>query len=485
MSYFSELTLQYIAGEWRPGSGAWDIIDFDPYSGDKLAALTVATADEVDQAYWAADRAQPGWAAAGGYGRRPVFERVLRLIEEREQELTEAIILEAGGTHAKAAVELRLAKEFLREAVGLAMRPSDRILPSQTDGKENLVRRAPVGVVGVVSPFNYPFLLSVRSVAAALALGNAVVLKPHQNTPVTGGTLVGRLFEEAGLPPGVLNVVVTDIAEVGDALLEHPVPKVISFTGSDRTGRHVATVAAAHFKHAVLHLAGNSALIVLDDADLGPAVDAAVFSRFAHQGQNCMSANRILLQSGVRREFTEAFTERVRALRVGDPKDPRTQIGPLINTSQVEGVLAAVDQAVREGAVPLVRGEANGCLVEPSVLADVPADAEVLRQEVFGPVALLVPFDGVDDAVRIANDTPYGLSGAVHTGDVQRGVEIAKRVETGMFHVNGGTVNDEPVIPFGGEKRSGMGRLNGDAMVQAFTTQRWVSVQYGRSAFPF
>lgn len=485
MSYFSELTLQYIAGEWRPGSGSWDIIDFDPYSGDKLAALTVATTEEIDQAFRASERTQPAWAAAGGYTRRTVFERVIRMIDEREKELRDAIITEAGSTHIKAELELQLAKEFLRESISLALRPTARILASPVDGKENHLHREPVGVVAVISPFNFPFLLSVKSVAAALALGNGVVLKPHQNTPVTGGTLIARLFEEAGLPPGLLNVVITDIAEVGDILLEHPVPKVISFTGSDRTGRHVATVATANFKRPIMELGGNSALIVLDDADVDYAVDATVFSRFVNQGQACMAANRILVQHGVAEEFTEKFIARVRALRVGDPKDPATQIGPLINSSQAEAVTAAADQALQEGARALLRGRTDGCLVEPTILTDVPPESAVLRQDIFGPVAILLPFAEVADAVRITNDTPYGLGGAVHTADVQRGLAIARHVDTGMFHINDGTVHDEPIVPFGGEQNSGMGRLNGDAMVEAFTTQRWISVQHGRSVFPF
>lgn len=485
MSYFSELTLQYIAGEWRPGSGSWDIIDFDPYSGDKLAALTVATAEEIDQAFRASERTQPAWAAAGGYARRAVFERVIRMIDDREKELRDAIITEAGSTHIKAELELQLAKEFLRESISLALRPTARILASPVDGKENHLHREPVGVVAVISPFNFPFLLSVKSVAAALALGNGVVLKPHQNTPVTGGTLIARLFEEAGLPPGLLNVVITDIAEVGDILLEHPVPKVISFTGSDRTGRHVATVATANFKRPIMELGGNSALIVLDDADIDYAVDATVFSRFVNQGQACMAANRILVQHGVAEEFTEKFLARVRALKVGDPKDPATQIGPLINSSQAEAVTAAADQALQEGARALLRGRTDGCLVEPTILTDVPPESAVLRQDIFGPVAILLPFAEVADAIRITNDTPYGLGGAVHTADVQRGLAIARHVDTGMFHINDGTVHDEPIVPFGGEQNSGMGRLNGDAMVEAFTTQRWISVQHGRSVFPF
>ncbi|MGW1138512.1 aldehyde dehydrogenase family protein [Streptomyces zhihengii] len=485
MSFFTELALQYIDGEWKPGSGSWDIIDFNPYDGEKLASITVATAAEVDQAYRAAERAQEQWAGTNPYARRLVFEKALRIIEDREQEIAETIVAELGGTRLKAAFELHLAKEFLREAIQLALRPEGRILPSPVDGKENRVYRVPVGVVGVISPFNFPFLLSIKSVAPALALGNAVVLKPHQNTPVCGGSLVAKVFEDAGLPPGLLNVVITDIAEIGDALLEHPVPKAISFTGSDKVGRHVATVCAANFKHAILELGGNSALIVLDDADVDYAVDAAVFSRFVHQGQVCMAANRILVDRSVEAEFTEKFVAKVRTLNVGDPADPATHIGPLINSSQAEAVTSLVEQTVRSGATALVHGATEGNLVAPSVLTGIPAGSPVLTQEIFGPVALLIPFDGEDEAVRIANDSPYGLSGAVHTADVERGIRLAKRVHTGMIHINDGTVHDEPIVPFGGEKHSGVGRLNGDAMLDAFTTQKWISVQHGRSRFPF
>ncbi|MEU7054881.1 aldehyde dehydrogenase family protein [Streptomyces sp. NPDC046197] len=484
-SYFTDLAQQYIDGEWRPGTGSWDIIDFNPYDGEKLASITIATVDEVDQAYRAAARAQKEWAATNAYARRTVFEKALRLIEEREQEITEVIIAELGGTLLKAGFELHLAKEFLRESVHLALRPEGKIIPSPTDGKENRVYRVPVGVVGVISPFNFPFLLSIKSVAPALALGNAVVLKPHQNTPVTGGTLLARIFEEAGLPAGLLNVVVTDIAEIGDAFIEHPVPKVISFTGSDKVGRHVATVCASHFKRSVLELGGNSALVVLDDADLDYAVDAAVFSRYVHQGQVCMAANRVLVDRSIADEFTEKFVAKVKSLKVGDPRDPQTVIGPVINSTQAKAVSGAVDQAIAEGATALVHGTTTDNLVEPSVLTDVPADSALLQQEVFGPVVFLVPFDGEEEAVRLVNDSPYGLSGAVHTADVERGVQFAKQIDSGMFHVNDGTVHDEPLVPFGGEKHSGIGRLNGETTLEAFTTVKWISVQHGRSRFPF
>ncbi|MFF1693216.1 aldehyde dehydrogenase family protein [Streptomyces sp. NPDC058257] len=485
MSFFTDLAHQYIDGEWKAGTGSWDIINFNPYNGEKLASITVATADEVDQAYRAADRAQKEWGRTSPYARRTVFERALRIIEDREEEIAEAIVAELGGTRVKAAFEIHLTKEFLREAVNFALLPEGRILPSPGADKENRLFREPVGVVGVISPFNFPLLLSIKTVAPALALGNAVVLKPHQNAPVTGGGLLAKVFEDAGLPAGVLNVVVTDIAEIGDAFIEHPVPSVISFTGSDRVGRHVAMVCASHFKRSILELGGNSALVVLDDADIDYAVDAAVFSRFVHQGQVCMAANRILVDRSLEAEFTEKFVAKVASLKVGDPADPATHIGPLINSSQADAVTKIVDQTVAAGAKALLHGRTKGNLVAPTVLTDLPADSPALRQEIFGPVALLVPFDGEEEAVRIANDTPYGLSGAVHTADVERGVRFARRINSGMFHVNDGTVHDEPIVPFGGEKRSGTGRLNGESTVEAFTTQKWISVQHGRSQFPF
>ncbi|WP_255953235.1 aldehyde dehydrogenase family protein [Streptomyces odontomachi] len=485
MSFFTDLARQYIDGEWRGGSGSWDNIDVNPYNGEKLASITTATVEEVDLAYRAAERAQQAWGATNPYTRRLVFEHALLVVEEHEQEITEALVAELGSTRLNAAYEVHLVKEFLREAVHLPMRAEGRLITSPVDGKENRVYRVPVGVVGVITPFNFPFLLAVRSVAPALSLGNAVVLKPHEEAPICGGALVAKLFEDAGLPSGLLNVVITDIAEIGDAMIDHPVPKVISFSGSDAVGRHVARVCGGHFKHAILELSGNSALTVLDDADIDYAVDAAVFSRYVHQGQVCMAANRILVDRAVEQEFTEKFTAKVAALKTGDPSDPETVIGPVINSAQADAITAVVAQSLAEGGTALVAGRAEGNLVEPTVLTGLPPDSPVLRQEIFGPVALLIPFDGEDEAVRIVNDSPYGLSGAVHTADVERGVRFARRIDTGMIHVNDSTVHDEPAVSFGGEKRSGLGRLNGEHMVDAFTTQKWISVQHGRRTFPF
>ncbi|MFC4495279.1 aldehyde dehydrogenase family protein [Streptomyces ovatisporus] len=485
MSYFTDLALQYIDGEWRPGSGSWDIIDFDPFNDEKLTSITVATAEEIDRAYRAAEHHQRQWAETSPYTRRQVFERAIRIIEENEQEITEALITEVGGTHVKTAIELHQTKEFLRESIHLALRAEGRILPSPIDGKENRVYRVPVGVVGVVSPFHFPFLLAMKTITPALALGNGVVLKPHQHSPVCGGSLVAKVLEEAGLPPGLLNVVITDTAEIGDAFISHPVPKVIAFTGSEPVGRQVATVAASHFKRTVLELGGNSALIVLDDADLDYAVDAAVFSRFVHQGQSCMAANRIIVDRSVLDTFTKKFVAKASALTVGDPSDPGTHIGPLINAVQTEKVNTLIERSLSEGATALVRGARNGNVIAPTILTDLPDDSPALRVEILGPVALVIPVDGEDEAVRVANDTPYGLGGAVHTGNVERGLRIAHRIDTGMVHINDTTVADEPIVPFGGEKNSGLGRLNGEQAVDAFTTTKWISIQHRRTGFPF
>lgn len=485
MSFPSELARQYIDGEWLTGSGAWDIIDFNPRNGEKLCSVTVATAAEVDLAYRAAERAQREWAGVSPYERRAVLDNAVRLVGERSGEIAELITEELGGVREGAAYEVGVAQEFLREAAGQAVSPVAGLLPSATGGKENRVYRLPVGVVGVISAFALPFLVTMRTVGPALALGNAVVVKPHQHAPVAGGGLVARIFEDAGLPAGLLNVLITDSAEIGDSFIQHPVPRVISFTGSDRVGRRVAAVAAGLFKRTVLELSGGSTLVVLEDADLDHAVRAAVHSLFLFQGRAGTAAHRILVDRSVEEEFTGRFTAAVSALVPGGPPDPGTRSGPVVDELQAEALTALVDGAVEAGATALVRGRTRGNLVGPTVLTGLPEGSPLFEQEFSGPVALLVPFDGEDDAARTVNDSPYGLSGAVHTADAERGVRFARRLRGGMFHVNGAAVQDDPAVVSGGGQWSGTGRLNGEAAVEAFTTRKWISVQHGRTVFPF
>lgn len=485
MSNYQALNQNFIDGEWTEGNSSRTLIDFNPYSGKKMLEFKMGNKMDIDQAYKSASRAKRDWDKVNPYKKRGILEKAVTCVEENREEITSIIIDELGGTRLKANFEIGLVIDILKEASTYPLRMEGKIIPSPVDDKENRLYCKPVGVVGVISPFNFPFFLSMKSAAPAIGAGNGVVLKPHEQTPVTGGTLVAKIFEEAGLPKGLLNVIVTDIEEIGDAFVEHPVPNIISFTGSTTVGRHIGQKAVQHFKKPLLELGGNSALIILDDADLDYAVEAATFSRFTHQGQICMSANRMLVHRSLYDEFNRKFKAKVSSLKVGDPKDPDTVIGPVMNQKQANGLEELINQGIKEGAVPLLKGEIKGNLVHPTILTDIRPDMCVAQEELFGPVAGVMPFDTDEEAIALANETNYGLSGAVHTGNIERGVQFAQQVETGMIHVNDITINDEPIVAFGGEKHSGIGRMNGKWSLEAFTTMKWISVNYGQRSFPY
>jgi acyl-CoA reductase-like NAD-dependent aldehyde dehydrogenase len=485
MNPFAKLNKQYIGGVWRDGASGKVLSDKNPYNGAAIADFKLANLADLDEAYNAAAAAQKVWAEINPYERRAVLERAVSYIEKVEAEITAIIIEELGGTRLKAFFEIGLVKNIIKEASTYPLRMTGEIFPSVMDGKENRLYRVPVGVVGVISPFNFPFFLSMRSVATALGAGNGVVLKPHDDTPITGGTLVARIFEEAGIPKGLLNVIVADIRDLGDAFVEHSVPRVISFTGSEKVGRHIGMVAGRSLKKAILELGGNSALIVMADADLNNALNAAVFSRFTHQGQICMCANRILVQRSVYPQFLERYVKRVAALKVGDPNDPQTDLGPLMNKAQADTLAKQIQKGITEGARPVLQGKIEGNLVSPTIFADVKPSMSVAQDEMFGPAVCVMPFDTPEEAIHIANDSAFGLSGAIHTKDVEYGAQLAKQIDTGMVHVNAGTIDDEPLIAFGGEKASGFGRLNGRWALEEFTTLKWISVQHKPMHYPF
>ncbi|HEY9408845.1 MAG TPA: aldehyde dehydrogenase family protein [Jiangellaceae bacterium] len=472
---------QYIAG-WRTGSSSRSLDVHNPFTGQLVTSFPMATVEDVDRAYQAAADSQGEWAAAPASQRRDVIERARHWLMEHGDEVREYLVREGGGTRSKAEFEFGLAIDLLHAAEAWCEIATGEILPSPEADRENRLDRLPVGVVGVISPFNAPFFLSLKAVVPALALGNAVVLKPHELTPVAGGTLIAHMFAAAGLPAGVLNVVVTDIAEVGDSLVEHPIPSAIAFTGSAATGRHIAEVAGRHLKKVVLELGGNSAFVVLHDADLDLAVGAGLMSRFIHSGQVCMAANRFIVHADVYDEFLDRFIAGARALTIGDPDDPATMLGPLISAHQAQLLDSQVETAVARGA-RLALGtdprRADDALYPPVVLAEVTEDNPVAQQELFGPVACFMRARDDDDAVRLANATPYGLSGAVFTRDLARGVRVAQRIRTGMVHVNDATVSDQPAVPFGGVGASGHGRLNGRSSIEAFTYLRWTRINRG------
>lgn len=483
---YADFTQQFIAGRWRRGRSERVNRDRNPYTAETLVEIPQASAADLDEAYAAAARAQPAWAARVPGERAEVMRRVARIMRERREEIIGWIVRESGGTLIKATLEWEAVHGVVNEAAALPYLVESRILPNDVPGKESRVYRKPVGVIGIISPWNWPLQLTARSLFPALAVGNAAVVKPASDTPITGGLIFAHLLEEAGLPEGVVSVVVGAGSEIGDAFVTHDVPRVISFTGSTPVGRRIARLAgeARVIKRVDLELGGNSPLVVLDDADVAQAAEAAVFGKFLHQGQICMIANRLIVDDAVYDAFVDAFVERVRALKVGDPEDPETLIGPIINQAQLDGLLQKIQLARRDGLKQRLGGEPQGLVLPPHVYVDVDNRHVLAHEEIFGPIAPIIRARGEEEALRLANETTFGLSSAVFTADVQRGLAFALRVEAGMTHVNDQPVNDIPFNPFGGEKNSGIGRFNGRWAIDAFTTEHWITLQHTPRPYP-
>ena len=481
---YAGLNKMPLAGEWRDGRAGKSLTDMNPYTDETLLELALADADDLDEAYRAAEEAQSEWADMLPQERRDIIEAAVGVMERRRDEIVGWLVAEAGGTRLRAEMEWSLVREGMKEAATYPMHATGEILPATIPGKENRVYREPVGVVGVISPWNFPLQLTNRSLSPALACGNGVVVKPASDTPVTGGLLLAKVYEEAGLPEGLFSVVIGSGSDIGDAFVEHPVPQVISFTGSTEVGTHIGELCGRHVKKASLELGGNGPFVVLDDADIEQAVDAAINGKFTHQGQICMAINRIIVDESVHDAFLERFTERARALKTGDPSEPDTAIGPIINDSQLQDIQQKIEDTVSSGAKVETGGEAEARVIPPTVLSGVSMDMRAAGEELFGPVAPIISASGEEEALRIANDTDLGLSSAVFTSDTERGVRFARRVEAGMTHVNDHPVNDEPNTAFGGEKLSGLGRFGGRWALEEFTTEHWVSVQHSPRTYP-
>lgn len=485
---YPPFTKQFVAGIWRDGQDSNVLQVSDPFDGASLTQMVMADDRDLDEAYSAAAQAQKAWAQVGPGERAALMHRVVQVFDKRREEIIDWIIRESGSTRIKAQIEWGAARNITLESASFPARVHGRILPSNIPGKENRVYREPLGVVGVISPWNFPLHLSQRSVAPAIALGNAVVIKPASDTPVTGGLLLARIYEEAGLPAGVLSVVVGAGSKIGDAFVAHKVPKFISFTGSTLVGQNIGRIATAgkHLKHVALELGGNSPFVVLDDADLELAVNAAVMGKFLHQGQICMAINRIIVEEGIHDAFVERFVERVSALKFGNPQEPDTVVGPVINSRQLQGLLRKIEIAKEEGARLVVGGgQAVGQVLPPHVFTDVTSEMEISREEIFGPLVGIQRARNEAHALELANDSEYGLSSSVFTADLERGARFARQINAGMTHVNDIPVNDEAHAPFGGEKNSGLGRFNGDWAIEEFTTDHWISVQHGARRYPF
>jgi aldehyde dehydrogenase (NAD+) len=488
----ADWNVQYIDGEWvAPGDR--DTIDVeDPSTRDTFATVPAGTEDDVDAAYEAAADAQAEWAAKPPQQCASVVRGARDLLKEHRDDILDLLAAESGSTRTKGFAEFYTSVGITGEAASFPTRISGDHRDSTVEGKENIVTREPKGAVGVISPWNFPLNLSIRAVAPALATGNSVVLKPASNTPVTGGLLVAKLFEAAGLPEGVLNVVTGRGSEVGDRFAGHPEADVVAFTGSTAVGRQVAATAAENLATPAMELGGNNVHVVTDDADLEQAVDAAVFGSFLHSGQVCISINRHLVHEDVYDEYVTRLADRAAELPTGSAHDGHTVIGPIIDESQRDQMLEFVDDTVDAGATLETGGgtvDSDGVgdslVVEPTVLSDATNDMAAACNEHFGPIAPVIPFSDDEEAIEIANSTEYGLSGSVHAGDLGRARDIADRIETGMIHINDQPINDEPHIPFGGVGASGMGRYNGEAVMEEFTEEKWISVQREARDYPF
>ncbi|WP_416425132.1 aldehyde dehydrogenase family protein [Pseudomonas sp. App30] len=478
---------QYISGKWRPGQSSRRLDNRNPYNNDLLLDMPLASVRDLDDAYLAAQTAQVEWAAQHARQRVPLLENLACIIEERREEIIGWLIRESGSTRIKATIEWQSTLNLVRECAVMPMQVEGRILTSYKPGEQSFVFRDPLGVVGVISPWNFPLYLSMRSVVPALAVGNTVVLKPASDTAVTGGLLIAYLFEAAGFPAGTLNVVVGAGSEIGDAFVEHPVPSLISFTGSTDVGRNVGRIATGgkHIKRVALELGGNAPLVVLNDADVEVAAHAAVVGRFLHQGQICMSVNRVIVASSLYPAFVDLVVERVRKLKTGNPDESDTVIGPVVNHSQLSGLLRKIDEAQSAGLKPLCSGPAEGLLLPAHVFGNVKVNDALAREETFGPLLPLMVADNEAHALQLANASEYGLSSAVFTKDMARGLSFARGIVAGMTHINDITVDDQPNAPFGGEKNSGLGRFNGHYALEEFTRAHWITWQPGGHNYPF
>lgn len=472
------------AGSWQDG-GAGEYAVVEPATGSTLGRMGAASVQDVAEAAAAAVEAQREWAALPFTRRAAVLRKAGDLWQQHAEEISGWNVREVGAVAGMAGFALHVAAEECYEAAGLPGRPLGEVLPSEQP-RLSMARRVPAGVVSVIAPFNVPIILAIRSVAPALALGNAVLLKPDPRTAVTGGTLLARVFEEAGLPPGVLQMLPGG-PDVGEALVTDPNVRVISFTGSTGVGRRIGELAGTHLKRAHLELGGNSALLVLDDADVEAAVNLAAWGSFFNQGQICMTTGRHLVADRIYDDFVEALAQKAAHLPVGDPAVGEVALGPVIDAGQRDKIHGLVTTSADQGARVASGGSYEDLFYRPTVLADVALDSPAFAQEVFGPVAPVTRVSSVEEAVHLAGHSEYGLSLGIVTKDVMRGLAIAEQIPTGIVHINDQTVNDEAVAPFGGVRASGTGSRFGGAAanIEAFTETRWITMRGEPPRYPF
>ena len=472
----------FLAG-WQPGSGEpYEVRE--PATGRPLLTLNRSTVDDVRRAAAAAASAQPAWAETNYQERAAILRRAADIYEAHRPEFGTWTQRETGAHRNKMHHEQNFTAQELLNASTMPSQPLGKLLPSAQPGRLSMVRRVPIGVVGAITPWNSPSVLGMRVVAPALALGNAVILKPDPQTPVCGAAVFAAVFAEAGLPEGLLHIVIGD-AEVGEALVTDPNVQLVSFTGSTDVGRRVGGLAGGLLKKVSLELGGNNAFVICDDADLEAAASAGAYSSFQFQGQVCFAVGRHIVHRSVADDYVELLSGKAKRLRLGDPYREEVDLGPIVNEQQLARVDGIVQRSVAGGARLAVGGTHEGLFYRPTVLADVTTDLPAWTDEIFGPVAPVIAFDSDDQAVALANSSAYGLAGGVYSRSISRGLAIANRIKAGMVHVNDQTINDEAIIPFGGMGLSGNGsRFGGEANVEAFTEWQWITVRDEPKSFP-
>ena len=475
----------FVDGEFREPVGGGTIGVRDKASGEIFATAGLATEADVDLAVTVAKNAQAAWAETTYAERAAILRQAAAVLADRAKEIRELIMRETGCIGGKADYEISAAASELIEAAGLASRATGEVLPTGHAGRFSLSERIPVGLVAAITPWNFPLVLGMRVIAPAIALGNAVLIKPSPETPVSGGLAIAGLFETAGLPAGIFQVLPGDV-EVGQRLVTHPDIAMIHFTGSTAVGRQIAKTAGELLKKVSLELGGNNALIVLDDADVDQATMIGAWSSFHYQGQTCITAGRHIVQRGIAEAYTRGLAARAEAITVGNTVTQDVGLGPMINERQLERARQLLAEAVADGATVVAGGTTDGPFFRPTVVTGVRLDARLWTEEIFAPIAPIAVVDDADEAVAMANDTSYGLVDSVLTGDANAGMAIARRLRAGMVHVNDATPQDEALAPFGGIGQSGLGgRSGGDSNLEEFTERRWLTITPGPAHYPY
>ena len=475
-----------IGGRDVPASNSTTFERFSPGSGDLVTTAAAASLDDAAAAASAAAAAFPNWSQTSPAFRRKLLERAAELLLARQADFTASMMAETGATREWSLFNVELSARIFQEAAAATTQVGGSIIPTDMPGRTSFAWRQPAGVCLAIAPWNAPVILGVRSIAIALACANTVVLKSSELCPATH-RLIGDVLQEAGLPDGVINIISNapaDASAIMETLIGHPVVRRINFTGSTRVGRIIAQTAARHLKRCLLELGGKAAFIVLDDADLDEAVKAAAFGAYFNQGQICMSTERIIVMDEVADEFVARFLARAKTLRAGDPARGQLPLGTLVTAESARRVRGLIDDAVAKGALLLTGGENHDAMMDAAVIDHVTRPMRLYREESFGPVAAIIRVGSVDEAVTVANDCEYGLSAAVFGRDIGRALDVARRIESGICHVNSATVADEPQVPFGGVKASGYGKFGGPAALDEFTELRWITISGGKGEYP-